>query len=340
MANVTIKTMKTPRHAYFRQVAAAVPPHGGTIRDQLLEATINKDAYQTLFDDFHGDSLHDMYTACNSTGATTCAASTAILASTASNDKYAGFTGGDLGWFGGKNCMFQTRCKISSTAFTETKYEFGWHGAVAGSAGLFNDIAAPSWVGTTAGVLFGYDSDDTAAIVWKAGAYSSAAPKKRDLYNTGTSTAAAATTLTQATYTWIVNAFGGLWVTAGTAPNLTRAKITTNTATVLTHTGWSNGTPAAASTYVISNFYEKGTASDSPTIPHLDKYHTYTIKIEQLMALFYIDGVQVAAIPAAVAATTTGLTPWFFAQARGTGAVDASLTVDYLQCIQSRDVTA
>ena len=339
MANVTIKTMKTPRHAYFRQVAAAVPPHGGTIRDQLLEATINKDAYQTLFDDFHGDSLHDMYTLKEDTGATTVAASTAILASSASNDKYAGFTGGDLSWMGGKNCMFQTRCKISSAAFTETKYEFGFTGTVAGFSGCFNDIAAPTWTANTSTAIFAYDSDDTAAIVWKAGAYSSAAPKKRDLYNTGTSTAAAATTLTQATYTWIVNAFGGLWVTAGTAPNLTRAKITTNTATVLTHTGWSNGTPPAASAYTISNFYST-TAASSPTLPKLNTYHTYTIKIEQLLALFYIDGVEVAKIPAAVAATTTGLTPWFFAQARGTGAVDASLTVDYLQCIQSRDVTA
>jgi len=339
MAATTVTTQKTPRHAYFRQVAGAMPPRGATNYDLVLASVINKDAYQQHFDDFQGDSLHDMYTACNSTGATTVAASTAILASTASNDKYAGFTGGDIDWTGGQNCMMQTRFKISSAAFTETKYEIGWHGAVAGSAGLFNDIAAPSWVGTTAGVLFGYDSDDTAAIVWKAGAYNSAVPKKRDLYNTGTSTAAAATTLTQATYTWIVNAFGGLTVTAGTAPNLTRAQILTNTATVLTHSGWSNGTPAAASAYTISNYYST-TAADSPTIPKLDTYHTYTIKIEQLMALYYIDGIEVARIPAAVAATTTGLTPWFFAQARGTGAVDAKLTVDYLWCIQSRNVTA
>jgi len=48
----------------------------------------------------------------------------------------------------------------------------------------------------------------------------------------------------------------------------------------------------------------------------------------------------VAVIPAAVSAVTAGLTPWLFTQARGAGDQAAILSVDYLWCIQSREVTA
>jgi hypothetical protein len=324
-----LQKQRIPRNLYYSNVANAIIGGSG-IQDIL--GVLNRDAVEFWFDDFQGATLDDLYTLKESTGATTVGASTAILASgVAADNDYAGFTGGGLLWTGGQNCLFQTRLKISAAALTETKYEFGWHGAVAGSAGLFNDIDAPTWVGTTAGVLFGYDADSATDLVWQAGAYSSAAPKKRVLYDSGTATANTPTVLTQSAHTWVANSFVGqeVW-SAGS-----HATVISNTTKALTHGRWNNGTPAATADYIISNVTH-ATAADTPTIPHLDRYNTYSIKLEGVVAKYYIDGVQVAEIPAAVAATTTALTPWFFAQARGDGSENAILTVDYLLCMQSR----
>jgi len=333
MANVRITTKKTPRHTYFAAVDNAMPPHGSNVYDLLVEAQLNMDAYEVWKDDFFGDQLDDKYTAKNSTGATTVAASTAILASTAGDNLYAGFTGGGLGWTGGQNCMMQVRC--APTAITENKFEIGFCGVVAGDSGAVNAIDAPTWTATTDTVIFAFDTDGT-CDVWQAMAYNSAAPKKRILYNTRTSTATAATTLTDTSASgWVANSLAGQKIVAGTAPNLTVGVIASNTTTVATLAGgWSNGTPATASTYVIGN------APAGLVIPVAAQYNTYTVKIEGTTALFYINGIQVAMIPAAVSASTIGLTPWLFAQARGGGTVNAILTVDYLQLIQSRRVTA
>src|SRR4030042_5307608 len=109
MANTTTLTRAVPRTAVFRRHAGSLPHRGNTLFDQLIAAEVNRDAYQQLFDDFQGDSLHDMYTLKEDTGGTTVATSLAILASTAGDDKYAGFTGGDLSWMGGKTGMMQIR---------------------------------------------------------------------------------------------------------------------------------------------------------------------------------------------------------------------------------------
>ena len=334
MANVTTLTKKVPRHAYYRQVAAQMPPHGATLRDQILAVEINRDLYDSLFDDFLGNSLHDMYTLKEDTGGTTVATSLAILASTAADNKYAGFTGGDLSWMGGKNCMMQVRC--APTAITENKFEIGFTGLVAGNGGCVNAIDNPSWTAGEDTVIFAFDTDGT-NDVWQAMAYNSTAPKKRQLYNTRTSTATAATTLTDTSATsWIANSLAGQKITCtSTGYPASVGTIASNSTTVATLAGgWSNGTPATVSTYVIGN------APAALTIPVAAQYNTYTIKIEQSTALFYINGIQVAVIPAAVSATTAGLSPWLFAQARGGGTINAILNVDYLWLIQSREVTA
>ena len=344
MANVTTLTKKVPRHAYYRQVAAQLPPHGATLRDQILAVQLNRDLYDSLFDDFLGDSLHDMYTAKNDAGATTCAASKAILTSTATDNKYAGFTGGDLSWKGGKNCMMQV--KAAPTLITKGKFEIGFTGLVAGNGGCVNAIDDPTWTAAEDTVIFCFDVDGT-LDVWQAMAYNSAAPKKRVLYTSGT--AAAGTSATRSTFTdsaattWVANAMGGQMLTCTkTGYPTTSAKVLSNTTTVctvaagdtLTRGGWSNGIPQDESAFVIAN------ASAGLTIPVAAQYNTYTIKIEQTTALFYINGIQVAVIPAAVSATTVGLSPWLFSQARGAGDQTAILNVDYLWLIQSREVTA
>lgn len=334
MANVTTLTRKVPRNTYFRTTAAALPPHGKSLFDQLIAAEVNRDLYQSHFDDFVGDSLHDMYTAKNDAGATTCATSLAILNSTAADNKYAGFTGGDLSWMGGKNCMMQVRA--ATTYITKTKLEIGFTGVVAGNAGCVNALDNPTWTAAEDSVLFCFDADATNDI-WQVLAYNSAAPKKRQLYLTRTSTATAATTLTDTSASsWIANSLAGQKITCtSTGYEESVGVIASNTTTVATLAGgWSNGTPATASTYVIGN------APATLTVPVASQYNTYTIKIEGVVALFYINGIQVATIPAAVSATTAGLAPWLFAQARGAGDQAAILNVDYLWMIQSREVTA
>ena len=344
MANTTLLTRAVPRNAFFRRQAGSLPPQGNTLFDQLIAAEVNKDAYQQLFDDFQGDSLHDMYTLKEDTGGTTVATSLAILASTAADNKYAGFTGGDLSWKGNRNCMLQVRA--APTAITKNKFEIGFTGVVAGNAGCVNAIDDPSWTAAEDTVIFAFDTDGT-LDVWQAMAYNSVAPKKRVLYTSGTATAgtsAAHDTFTDSgATTWIANAMGGQMLTCTkTGYPITSAKVLSNTTTVCTvaagdtdtRGGWSNGIPQDESAFVIAN------APAALAIPVAAQYNTYTIKIEQDVALFYINGIQVAVIPAAVSAVTAGLTPWLFAQARGDGAVNAILNVDYLWCIQSRDVTA
>ena len=336
MANVRKTTQKVPRHTYFAAVESAMPPHGSSVYDLLVEAQLNRDAYDVYFDEFHGDSLSDDYTAKISTGSTTLAASNAILASGAVNAQYAGFTGGDLGWTGAQNCMMQVRA--APTSILTVKFEIGFCGVVAGDAGAVNAIDAPTWTATTDTVIFAFDTSGT-CDVWQAMAYNSAAPKKRILYNTRTLTSSAATTATDTSASgWVANSLAGQAITCGTAPNQTRGIIASNTTTVATLAGgWSNGTPAATATYIISNSYDKTTAASSPTIPVAGVYNTYTVKIESTTALFYINGIQVAMIPAAVSAATVGLTPWLYAESRTANAI---LSVDYLQLIQSRRVTA
>ena len=340
MANTTTKTQKVPRHGYYRQVAAQIPPHGATLRDQLLMAEVNKDAYQQLFDDFLGDSLHDMYTLKEDTGATSCAVSTAILASTAADDKYAGFTGGDLSWMGGNNCMMQVRAK--TTAITENKFEIGFTGVVAGNAGAVNALDDPTWTAAEDTVIFCFDTDAT-VDAWQALAYNSAAPKKRVLYTAGTAaagTSAAHDTFTDTGAAFVANSLAGQRLTCTLAGHpITSAIVVSNTDTVITipagdsdtRGGWDNGIPGDESAYVIAN------APAALTIPVAATYCTYTVKIEQDVALFYINGIHVATIPAAVSATTAGLAPWLYAESRTANAI---LTTDYLWCIQSRSVTA
>jgi len=344
MANTTLLTRAVPRNAFFRRQAGSLPPQGNTLFDQLIAAEVNKDAYQQLFDDFQGDSLHDMYTLKEDTGGTTVATSLAILNSTAADNKYAGFTGGDLSWKGNRNCMLQVRA--ATTYITKTKLEIGFAGLVAGNAGCVNAIDDPSWTAAEDTVIFCFDADGT-LDVWQAMAYNSVAPKKRVLYTSGTATAG--TSATRDTFTesgattWIANAMGGQMLTCTkTGYPITSAKVLSNTTTVCTvaagdtttRGGWSNGIPQDESAFVIAN------APAALAIPVAAQYNTYTIKIEQDVALFYINGIQVAVIPAAVSAVTAGLTPWLFAQARGTGDQAAILNVDYLWMIQSRDVTA
>ena len=75
----------------------------------------------------------------------------------------------------------------------------------------------------------------------------------------GTSTSIAATTLTDTAKTWTVNAYAGMYVQigAGTTFGHQYAYIVSNTATVLTVTGWINrtgkGTPTGTPTYKIVN---------------------------------------------------------------------------------------
>lgn len=318
-----------PRHLYYRKAANAITSGKG-IEDVLK--TLNRDAVEYWFDDFQGNALDGQYTLKESTGATTVAASTAILASTAGDNLYAGFTGGSLNWFGNRHCLFQCRAKITSAAITETKFEMGWHGAVAGSAGLLNNIITPTWVGTTQGACFAYDADATLFPAWNACAYN-ATTSVRILYTSGTATATTPTSLTQTAQTYVANVFTGqtIWASGGA-----HAKIVSNTTKVFTVDRWFPATPDATTTFIISNLQD-ATASDSLTLPHINRYNTYTVKIEDTVALFYIDGVQVAEIPAAVDAVTTGLTPWFFVQARGDGSENAILDVDYLLCMQSRE---
>jgi len=323
-----LKLQRMPRHLYYRKIANSIATGKG-IYDVL--SSLDRDGVEYWFDDFHGNTLDGQYTGKDSTGATTVAASTAILASTASDDKYAGFTGGSINWFGNRHCLFQARAKIASAAITETKFELGWHGAVAGSAGLLNNIITPTWVGVTQGVCFAYDADATTFPVWNACAYN-AATTVRILHTTGTATATATKSLTQTAQTYVADVFKGQTITAGGA----HATVQSNTTKVFTVDRWIPSCPPATSTFVVSNSYNT-TAANSPTVPKINEYHTYTIKIEGVVALYYIDGVQVAEIPAAVNAVTTGLTPWLFAQARGDGSENAILSVDYLLCMQSRE---
>ena len=75
----------------------------------------------------------------------------------------------------------------------------------------------------------------------------------------GTSTAVAATTLTDTAKTWTVNAYAGMYVQLGTGTTFGHqyGYIASNTATVLTITGWINrtakGTPTGTPTYKIVN---------------------------------------------------------------------------------------
>jgi hypothetical protein len=328
----TVTTKKVPRSAYYRQVEGAMPPRGSGVYDLLQEAALNKDAYETFFDDFQGIILDvtNTYTAKNSTGATTVAASKAVLASTASTGLYAGFTMGGLTWTGGQNCMMQV--KATPTGIAQVKFEIGFTGTVAGFAGCVNAIDDPTWTANTSSVIFAFDTDGT-CDVWQAMAYSSAAPKKRILYNTRVLTASSATSATDTSASgWVANSLAGQTITCGTAPNLTRGVIASNSTTVATLAGgWSNGTPTSTATYVIAN------APAGVVVPVAGTSAVYTVKIEGTTALFYINGIQVATIPAAVAATTTGLTPWLFAESRTANAI---LSVDYLWCMQSRRVTA
>jgi hypothetical protein len=347
MANTTLLTQKVPRHAYFREAGAGIL-RGQTLFDQLLWAELNRDAYQQLFDDFDGNTIttslvDDRYTLKNDTGAVTMAAGKAVLASTASDDKYAGFTGGDLAWKGNRNCMMQV--KAAPTAITKSKFEIGFTGIVAGNAGCVNAIDDPTWTAAEDTVIFCFDTDGS-VDVWQAMAYNSAAPKKRVLYTSGT--AAAGTSAEHDTFTdtgaaFVTNSLAGQRLTCTLAGHpVTSAVVLSNNATVLTlpagdtnlRGGWDNGIPGDESAYVIAN------APAALTIPVAAQYNTYTIKIEGTTALFYINGIQVAKIPAAVSAATVGLTPWLFAQARGDGAVNAILSVDYLWLLQSRSATA
>lgn len=68
-----------------------------------------------------------------------------------------------------------------------------------------------------------------------------------DLEN-GTSTATDATTMTDSGATWDINGFAGLALLCGAST----ATITSNTGTVITHGGWTGGTPSAASAYIVA----------------------------------------------------------------------------------------
>ena len=77
--------------------------------------------------------------------------------------------------------------------------------------------------------------------------------------DSGTSTAVAATTMTDTAKTWTVNAYAGMYVQLGTGTTFGHqyGRIVSNTATVLTITGWMNktgkGTPTGTPTYKIVN---------------------------------------------------------------------------------------
>jgi hypothetical protein len=64
----------------------------------------------------------------------------------------------------------------------------------------------------------------------------------------GTSTGTSTTSLTDTTASWTVNAYTGFIVTSGTS----FATVTSNTATVLSLSSWTNGTPASGSSYSIT----------------------------------------------------------------------------------------
>jgi hypothetical protein len=239
--------------------------------------------------------------------------------------------------------MLQVRA--ASTYITKTKLEIGFAGLVAGNAGCVNAIDDPTWTAAEDTVIFCFDVDGS-VDVWQAMAYNSAAPKKRVLYTSGTAaagTSAAHDTFTDTGAAWVANSLAGQRVTCTLSGHpTTSAIVLSNSTTVLTipagdtdlRGGWDNGIPGDESAYVIAN------APAALAIPVAAQYNTYTIKIEGVVALFYINGIQVATIPAAVSAATVGLTPWLFAQARGDGTQAAILNVDYLWMIQSRDVTA
>lgn len=90
----------------------------------------------------------------------------------------------------------------------------------------------------------------------------------------GTSTAVAATTMTDSTATWVVNAFTGFTVTSGGKT----AVVTSNTATVLTFASWTGGTPPtgkytitsgtvlAAGTYMLHYTYAYDTGATNPPV--------------------------------------------------------------------------
>ena len=327
MAATTVTTQRTPRHAYFRQVGQSRSPRGNSLYDLLLQSVINKDAYQVFFDDFHGDALQDLYTA--KTGGTSTiavAASNFAVTTTASDTKYYAIAS-DLGYSGGQNAMIQAR--MCTSDITDGYIEFGFMDTIAGVAEVINNSDTPTFTTCTNAVLLSFDPD-CAATAKNWNAYAEVATvKKRSLYGSEAADAAntfTATTVTDTGTPWVASQIVGQTIHVGNNDFL----VTANTTTVATGTWIRGGVPAAGTAY---------TWGYSPAaVPVNSTYVTLTVKLEGTVALFYINGVEVAKIPAAVTATTTKLCPWWlYAAHTATGSIGY---LDYLWTIQSRNVTA
>lgn len=77
-------------------------------------------------------------------------------------------------------------------------------------------------------------------------------PTPATYQDTGTSSATAATTMTDATKAWVTNQWTGKTIFSMAAGGATTKMIvTSNTATVLTGASWTNGTPTATTLYIV-----------------------------------------------------------------------------------------
>jgi hypothetical protein len=341
-----IQKIKIPRHFYTNQVANAIRSGSG-IQDYL--GLLNKDGVEEVFDDFHGDSVGHKFAEVTGTGTATYAASKAVLTTTAADHKTTGLMG-NAGWTAGQGCVLETRFAVDRLV---NKIFLGWVNAEGGGdEGVLNNSLTPSFRTATSVIGLGYDYDDTSTLKGFA-AYSACsthydgstpAATRVSLVGYGAangSNHAAATTYTVNGTPLLASQLIGQIITvpatASTTVPTRRFMVHSNTTSVATGHWMGNGfkSPDDLSYRWGNGPITTGTPTLNLAVPVAAEYHTYTVKLDPaLVAYFYIDGIEMCRLDAAVTASTTSLLPVIECTSRdGTASI---MSVDYIRAVQSR----